>query len=68
MTTKAADRTEPRSGFYSSEFFTTVAIIICATILRGLGSISDEMWGLVAFGQGAVYTGGRVVTKVNQEK
>lgn len=51
------------AGTKSSEFFISLAVVVAATILRALGDISDEVWGLACGIQGGVYTAARSLVK-----
>lgn len=55
-------------GTKSSEFLVTIAIIGCATALRALRIISDEVWMLACGIQGGLFTAGRSLVKAGSIK
>lgn len=61
-TAKAKARSE-EPGYKTSEFWLTLTIVICATVLRGMQLISDEMWGGVAGVGGLGYNINRAIVK-----
>lgn len=64
----ATAQSEPKSGFFTSEFALSFAVIIAATVLRLTNNISDEMWALATGINAGGYTIARAVTKVGAKK
>lgn len=52
-----------KEGIRTTEFWLSLGVIVCATILRALGEIDTAAWTTVAAGGSGVYAIARTVTK-----
>lgn len=52
-----------KDGIYTSEFWLTLAVLICATLLVGLDKIDQNTWGVAVGLQGGGYAVARGLAK-----
>lgn len=60
-----ADRTEPKSGFLTSEFVLALTITVMASLLLLMGKLDADAWMLATGINGLGYTAGRTATKIS---
>ena len=53
----------PKPGYTTSEFALAVVVVLCASVLCGLGKIDADAWSLVAGGSSAGYAISRGLAK-----
>lgn len=56
--------TKGKEGPKTSEFWVSIAIIVSATILMALGSISEALWGDITKFVGGAYVVSRGLAKI----
>lgn len=56
-------RVEPKNGLATTEFWLTLAVLVAASVLLGLGKIDADQWMLVAGGSSGAYALARGLAK-----
>jgi hypothetical protein len=68
--TTTLEEAEPTkfAGVYTTEFWLSVLIVLCATVLLALDKVGADQWMIVAGANGVGYSLARGLSKVNPPK